>query len=122
MNIISKFSASLLAFCVVACAPEKEAPTPATPEPEAEAPEAVVETTPTPEAVETSEEVSIPGKVVPFTLGSLDAFALIDGGFTMPIAQSPFAAAQTVEAISAALEEAGLDSQSLSLSPIYLQE
>ena len=76
MNIISKFSASLLAFCVVACAPEKEAPTPATPEPEAEAPEAVVETTPTPEAVETSEEVSIPGKVVPFTLGSLDAFAL----------------------------------------------
>ena len=91
--------------------------------PEAEAPpaEATAEPTPTPEPTETTKAAS--EDVITFQIGDMEGHALIDGGFTMPDADSPFAAAQPVEEISAALEEADLpgDTMSLSLHPMLMK-
>lgn len=110
MKSISLLSASFLALMIAGCSEE---PAPA-PEPE-QAPEVTetAEPTPTPEPTETMAAST--DEVVTFAIGELEAIALVDGGFTMPVADSPFNQ-QPVEDVSAALESAGLESETLSLS------
>ena len=109
MKLFSAVSAIAIATLLAACS-EPEAP--AAPEPTPEATEAV-EATPTPEPTETAAPVE--GDVLTFTIGDLEAVALLDGGFTMPVADSPFNQ-QPLDEISAALTEAGQPGETLSLS------
>ncbi|MAP94190.1 MAG: MBL fold metallo-hydrolase [Ponticaulis sp.] len=97
-----------MALILSACAPE-EAPAP---EP---TPTATPEATPTPDVSETPTATAS-DDVLSFMIGDLEATALLDGGFTMPVSESPFAAEQTAEEISAALEDAGVESATLSLA------
>ncbi|MAK59784.1 MAG: MBL fold metallo-hydrolase [Ponticaulis sp.] len=109
MKNLSLLSTSAIALLLAACAPE-DTPAPEPEETEAAAP------TPTPEPTPTPSETASSDDVVPFSIGSLDAYALRDGGFTMPIAQSPFAAEQSVDDIADALGDAGLDTDMMSLA------
>ncbi len=119
MNYFHLLPATSLALILVACSPS-EAPAP---EPDSEPTETTPSETPdtTPEPTETAAEVS--EDVLTFAIGDLEAIALLDGGFTMPVSESPFSQDKSAEDISAALEDAGLpgDTLSLSLHPMLLK-
>lgn len=115
MNLLSKLSVSALALSVVACAGEETPPT---------APEAVVAAEPAaePAAVEAEAPEVMSEDVLAFDIGEISALALTDGQFTMPVDQSPFGA-QPLEDVVEALDDAGLESDTLSLSlhPMLLE-
>lgn len=110
MKFVSAVSAIAIASLLAACSEPETTPV----EPQSSSEPAPEVSEPTPEPVEApapSED-----EVLTFTIGDLEAVALIDGGFTMPVGDSPFAAEQSVDEISAALGEAGLETETMSLS------